>query len=142
MTIKANATGTLDRILNPRRVAVVGVTSSGFGFGSGILASLISIGFEGELFPVNPKGGSIHGLDIHTSLESIPGEIDFAIIALPAHLGRCCGQSQNGQRLEISIERLRRGWLCLQPFLTSCSPLRAVETSSALPQRSCLNTAN
>jgi acyl-CoA synthetase (NDP forming) len=86
MTIKANATGTLDRILNPRRVAVVGVTSSGFGFGSGILASLISIGFEGELFPVNPKGGSIHGLDIHTSLESIPGEIDFAIIALPAHL--------------------------------------------------------
>ncbi len=86
MNTTDRAAETMERILNPRRVAVVGVTSSGFGFGSGILSSLISIGFDGELFPVNPKGGSIHGLDIYTSVEAIPGDIDFAIIALPAHL--------------------------------------------------------
>lgn len=86
MTRTGSHVQTIERILNPRRVAVVGVTSSGFGFGSGILASLLSIGFEGELFPVNPKGGSIYGLDIRPSVDDIPGDIDFAIIALPAHL--------------------------------------------------------
>ncbi|MCU0847069.1 MAG: CoA-binding protein [Spirochaetes bacterium] len=72
------------RIFAPERVAIVGVAAEGFGFGRGILLSLLSIGFSGELFPVNRRGGEICGLKIHKSIDDIPGDIDFAIIAVPA----------------------------------------------------------
>lgn len=72
------------RIFNPRNIAVIGVSSEGFGFGSGILRSLLSIGYEGDLYPVNRKGGSIAGLQIYRAVEDIPVEIDFAVIAVPA----------------------------------------------------------
>ncbi len=75
-----------EKIFHPRRIAVIGVSSSGAGFGSGILYSLRAIGFSGEIFPVNPKGGEILGETIYTDVLNIPGRIDFAIIAVAAHL--------------------------------------------------------
>ncbi len=74
----------LERIFNPKRVAIVGVSSNGMGFGAGILGSLLMIGFEGELYPVNPKGGEFLGLKIYQEVSEIPEEIDFAIISVPA----------------------------------------------------------
>jgi acyl-CoA synthetase (NDP forming) len=81
---KAKSSTTFDRIFNPKRIAVLGVNAQGFGFGRGILDSLITIGFSGEIFPVNPKGGEVFGLTIRKSLDDVPGDIDFAIIATPA----------------------------------------------------------
>jgi acyl-CoA synthetase (NDP forming) len=77
---------TLDRIFEPRNIAIVGVSSEGFGFGRGILLAHRSIGYEGKLYPVNKRGGSIEGMKIYPSIESIPDKIDFAIITVPAHL--------------------------------------------------------
>jgi acyl-CoA synthetase (NDP forming) len=76
----------MERIFHPRRVAIVGVsTDSGArGFGIGMLVSLKAMGFEGEIFPVNPKGGNYAGLTFYRKIEEIPGEIDFAIIAVAA----------------------------------------------------------
>jgi acyl-CoA synthetase (NDP forming) len=73
-----------DRIFHPRGVAIIGVSPKGTGFGSGILSSLTSIGFNGELYPVNLNGGQFNGRKIYQSLDEIPGPIDFAIIAVPA----------------------------------------------------------
>ncbi|MCP4724653.1 MAG: hypothetical protein GY863_06440, partial [bacterium] len=72
------------RIFEPGKLAVIGVGTEGFGFGRGVLLSLCEIGFEGKIFPVNPKGGEILGMKIYEKIENIPGEIDFAIIAVPA----------------------------------------------------------
>ncbi len=74
----------LDRMFMPESVAVVGVSAEGFGFGRGILLSLLAIGYKGNLYPVNNRGGSINGMRIYPSVEAIPGNIDFAIIAVPA----------------------------------------------------------
>ncbi|MCK9275334.1 MAG: CoA-binding protein [Syntrophales bacterium] len=74
----------LERIFNPRSIAVVGVSTKGTGFASGIMVSLKAIGYEGTMYPVNPRGGSYLGFDIYRRIEDIPGEIDFAIIAVPA----------------------------------------------------------
>jgi len=74
----------LEKIFNPKRVAIVGVSSNGMGFGAGILSSLLAIGFEGKIYPVNPKGGEFLGLRIYSEVSEIPGEIDFAIISIPA----------------------------------------------------------
>jgi acyl-CoA synthetase (NDP forming) len=70
----------------PASVAIVGVSSEGFGFGRGIFISHLAIGYEGKLYPVNKRGGSIEGMTIYPSVEAIPDNIDFAIIAVPAHL--------------------------------------------------------
>jgi acyl-CoA synthetase (NDP forming) len=66
-------------------MAIVGVSSEvGFGFANGMLLACRAMGFAGEILPVNPKGGSFAGQTIFRSLDDIPGEIDFAIIAVPA----------------------------------------------------------
>jgi acyl-CoA synthetase (NDP forming) len=76
----------LERMFKPKSIAIVGVSSEGFGFGRGIFLSHLAIGYEGKLYPVNKRGGSIEGRKIYSSIESIPDRIDFAIIAVPAHL--------------------------------------------------------
>ncbi|MDD5170786.1 MAG: CoA-binding protein, partial [Syntrophales bacterium] len=73
-----------ERIFHPRRVAIAGVSAQGAGFGRGILESLLAIGFDGEIFPVNPRGGEVSGLKIYPRIEDIPGVIDFAIVAVAA----------------------------------------------------------
>lgn len=75
-----------EKIFNPKKLAIVGVSAEGYGFGSGMLTSLRTIGYAGEIFPVNPKGGEIAGLKIYPTIDAIPGEIDFAIIAVAAPL--------------------------------------------------------
>jgi len=73
-----------ERLFNPRHLAIVGVSTRGSGFASGIMISLQAIGYEGTIYPVNPRGGMFLGKDLYKSIEAIPHEIDFAIIAVPA----------------------------------------------------------
>ncbi len=74
----------MKRIFEPGAVAVIGVSAEGFGFGRGILLSLKTIGFNGALYPVNPRGGVIDGCTAYRTVEEIPGPIDLGIIAVPA----------------------------------------------------------
>ncbi|MDY6968078.1 MAG: CoA-binding protein [Spirochaetota bacterium] len=73
-----------DRIFNPKSIAVIGVSSKGSGYGGGIIRSLQGVGYEGNIFAVNPKGGEFAGIKIYKSMEDIPELIDFAIITVPA----------------------------------------------------------
>jgi len=78
-----------EKIFHPKRIAVIGVSGgsgggAGFSFANGILLAMQAMGYQGEIFPINPKGGTIAGLDILKSVEDIPGEIDLAIVALNA----------------------------------------------------------
>jgi acyl-CoA synthetase (NDP forming) len=75
-----------ERIFHPRRLAIIGVSAEegGAGFGTGMLMAVKAMGFAGEIFPVNPKGGTIAGLNIFKSVEDISGKIDFAVIAVTA----------------------------------------------------------
>jgi acyl-CoA synthetase (NDP forming) len=75
-----------ERIFHPHRLAIVGVSAeeNGVGFGAGMFRAINMMGFEGEIFPVNPKGGTIAGLNICKKVEDITGNIDFAIIAVTA----------------------------------------------------------
>ncbi len=75
-----------ERIFHPQRLAIVGVSAEdgARGFGIGMLNALKAMGFEGDIFPVNPKGGNFAGLNIYKQVEDIPGKVDFAIIAVAA----------------------------------------------------------
>jgi acyl-CoA synthetase (NDP forming) len=74
----------LEKIFNPKRIAVIGVSGGSLGFGSRTITTLLEFGYKGEICPVNPKGGTISGLKIYKSIEEISGELDLAIIAVPA----------------------------------------------------------
>ncbi len=74
-----------ERIFHPQKIAIVGVSAEeGTGFGSGMFNALKAMGFEGEIFPVNPKGGKFSGTDIYRQVEDIPVKLDFAVICVTA----------------------------------------------------------
>ena len=73
-----------DRLLNPSTIAAVGIGARADGPARRIVANLQSLGFDGEIFPVNPKYDSILDLRCYPSLEAIGAPVDLAIISVPA----------------------------------------------------------
>jgi acetyltransferase len=73
----------LERVFCPRSIAVVGVSEDENKIASLWLKSLISRGFKGELYAVNPKGGEVFGRRIWPSLSAIPGSVDLVIVCTP-----------------------------------------------------------
>lgn len=74
----------LDKIMKPRSVAVVGASTKQHTIGSDIMKRLQEYGFNGPIYPVNPKGGVIEGLPAYQSVLDIPGDVDLAIIIVNA----------------------------------------------------------
>ena len=82
--MKDNTRQTLTRILNPEKIAVIGASSRENNLGHWLLRSIINGGFTGTIYPVNPKGGEILGLEVITDIESLPDSIDLAVLSIPA----------------------------------------------------------
>jgi acyl-CoA synthetase (NDP forming) len=70
-------------LLAPRSIAVVGATKKA-GFGATTLANLRSSAFPGPIAPVNPRYDELDGLRCYPALDAVPGEVDLALIAVPA----------------------------------------------------------
>jgi acyl-CoA synthetase (NDP forming) len=75
-----------ERIFHPKVISIIGVSSdiNGLGFGAGMFRGITAMGFDGKIYPVNPKGGTIAGLEIYKRMEDIPEQVDFAVIAVNA----------------------------------------------------------
>jgi len=74
----------LDKILMPRSVAVVGASTDPFKWGNMLLSAIQKGGFEGKLYPINPKAEEILGLKCYPSVRDVPGEVDSAMVVVPA----------------------------------------------------------
>ncbi len=74
----------IDDILNPRSVAVIGASSEPGKRGHRALTILIEDGYQGRIFPVNPKETEILGLPCKASVLDIDEPIDVALICTPA----------------------------------------------------------
>jgi acyl-CoA synthetase (NDP forming) len=69
---------------DPKAIAFVGA-SSGFGkWGHLVFIQTASGGYKGDIYLVNPKGGTIAGRTVYTSVTEIPGEVDMAVVTVPA----------------------------------------------------------
>jgi acetyltransferase len=73
----------LYRIFNPGAIAVIGASERGGSVGSTLMLNLVQSGFEGDLFPVNPRHKTIHGLKSIPSILKAEHSIDLAVIATP-----------------------------------------------------------
>jgi acyl-CoA synthetase (NDP forming) len=78
--------GTLDAVFNAKSVAVVGASASPEKTGHIILRNIVDGGYAGSIYPVNPKAETILGLKCYPSLSAIPGELDLAVVVVPAKL--------------------------------------------------------
>ncbi len=86
----------LDSILKPRAIAVVGASRSPNTIGHEILANLITRGFTGAVYPVNPSAHAIHSVKAYPSVGAIPEPVDLAVIVVPKQavlrVAEECGQ--------------------------------------------------
>jgi len=76
-------TASIDRLFNPSSVAVIGASRRQGKTGHEILITLIRGGFEGRIFPVNPKADEIEGLTCYKDLAAIGETPDLAVIVVP-----------------------------------------------------------
>ncbi|UCH11341.1 MAG: CoA-binding protein, partial [Fidelibacterota bacterium] len=74
----------LDSFFNPGSVAIVGASYAPEKLGFGILNNIIESGFKGDIYPINPRGGEILGRKAYTGITEVAGEIELAIIVIPA----------------------------------------------------------
>jgi acyl-CoA synthetase (NDP forming) len=77
---------TFERIFYPRSIAVVGASANEGKTGSMWVKGLVSGGFRGPVYPVNPNGGEVFGLKIHRNLMEIAGPVDLVICCIPRTL--------------------------------------------------------
>jgi len=72
----------LDRLLKPRSIAIVGASPREGSFGNMIERSIASLGFEGQVFLINPKYSEIHGRPAYASLQDLPSAPDCVAMAI------------------------------------------------------------
>ncbi len=73
----------LDPILRPRSIAVIGASRRPGTIGYQIVDNLLRHGYEGVVYPVNPNARSIHSVPSYPSVSAIPGEVDMAMVVVP-----------------------------------------------------------
>lgn len=71
-------------LLSPASVAVVGVSRREHSVGRQALRGIVEGGFTGSLYVVGKDAGEIDGRQVYTSVRDLPGEVDLAVIAVPA----------------------------------------------------------
>ena len=93
----ASVTASLDCVLRPRRVAVIGASRTPNTIGHEIVSNLVGYGFTGTVFPVNPKADSICTLKTYPTIGAVPDPVDMAVITVPKQhvlaVAEECGQA-------------------------------------------------
>jgi acetate---CoA ligase (ADP-forming) len=76
----------LDAFFRPKSVAIVGASSDPKKVGHTALKNLVSMGYKGKVFPVNPREDSILGFRCYPSMPDIPEPVDLCVLLVSADL--------------------------------------------------------
>jgi acetyl coenzyme A synthetase (ADP forming)-like protein len=74
----------LDTLFSPKSIAVIGASRTEGKLGYAVLSNIIQSEFSGAIYPINPKADEILGLPCYPDLDAIEGQIDLAVIVIPA----------------------------------------------------------
>ena len=77
-------TRSLDALLRPASVAVIGASNDQKRIGGRPIRYLREAGFQGKVYPVNPKHEQVQGLPAFSHISEVPKAVDLAIVAVPA----------------------------------------------------------
>jgi acetyltransferase len=95
------STKNLENIFTPESIALIGVSERKGSVGYGLFKNLVSGGFEGKIYGVNPKVNDLLEHRIYKSVSEIEGEVDLAIIAVrieivPSIISECAEKGIKG----------------------------------------------
>lgn len=116
----------LHDIIAPESIAIIGASADPTKRGYTAVLGLVTGGYKGEIYPVNPRLTEILGVPAVASLNDIDGPVDLALIATPAstlvNILKECGQKgvkgaiilaagfretgEQGERLEAEVLRV------------------------------------
>ena len=89
-------TSDLAPFFSPTGVAIIGASTNPRKLSYGILKNMTEYGFEGGIYPVNPKAEEVLGLKVYADVADVPDPVDLAVVVLPAPLTpdalRACGK--------------------------------------------------
>lgn len=83
MTLVDSSPAGIDALFHPKRIAVVGATPRQ-GFAANIHRLILTGGYQGEVFGVNPKYDEVLGSPCYPTIDAIPGGVDKAIVVVPS----------------------------------------------------------
>jgi acetyltransferase len=131
----------LRQLFAPKSVALVGATERPGSVGATMLRNLREGGFEGQLYPVNPKYGRIDGMRAWPDVASLPAAPELAIVCTPPHtvpgivkaLGELGTRAAIVMSAGVSTGRDARGRSLRQAMLDAANPylLRILGPNSA-----------
>jgi acetate---CoA ligase (ADP-forming) len=124
-------------LLNPKSVAVIGASEQPGNLGGVAVALMQKFGFQGAIWPVNPRRAAVHGLRCFASVADLPEPAELAIIATGAGsaagiVGECAtaglrrgviwagGYSEVGEQGAATQEKLVR--VCRETGFTLVGP--------------------
>ncbi len=100
------AAKSMERLLRPRSVAVVGASRKPGTVGHELVRNLVSGGFQGPVYPVNPSAEHVAGVPCFPSIEAIERPVDLAVVAVPAaavpEVVEACGRKGVGGLVVVS----------------------------------------
>ena len=74
----------LQRMLRPKSIAVIGISLSNYRHPANIIFTKNHFRQPVKVYPVNPRGGSFHGVTVYKSISEIPESVDLAVISARA----------------------------------------------------------
>ena len=75
---------TLNSVFNAKTVAVVGASNNPDKTGYQVLKNIIDGGYQGRIYPINPKAEEILGVRCYQSMLDVPEDIDLVVVIVPA----------------------------------------------------------
>jgi acetyltransferase len=95
----------LDRLFSPKSIAIFGASTRANSVGALVYENLLAGGFQGKLYPINPKHKALKGKPCFSGIQEITAPVDLAVIATPAasvpDIIRDCGE--HGVRAAIVL---------------------------------------
>jgi acetate---CoA ligase (ADP-forming) len=77
-------TDSLSPFFKPRGVALIGASENPVKLSHGAFRNLAGSGFQGAIYPVNPKSNNILGYACVSNITAVPDPVDLAVVILPA----------------------------------------------------------
>jgi acetyltransferase len=74
----------LDSIFAPRSIAIIGATEKENSVGRSVVQNMVNSGFQGKVYPVNPKRPTVLGLPAFPSIDKVPDKVDLAVVVTPS----------------------------------------------------------
>ena len=74
----------MNRIMKPKAIAVIGASNEDGKIGNSVMKNLINGGYEGDIYPINPKSDEVLGKKAYKSITDVDDDIDVAVFTVPA----------------------------------------------------------